>query len=115
VLLGGLALLLVLSGGMFWWALHPSLAQVDGRCTLPGLNTPVQIERDHFGVPTIHATNRLDATRALGLLHAQDRFFQMDLSRRVGSVGRVRLEVGPRKSSETSSIGFTARPYRRPA
>jgi penicillin amidase len=70
---------------MCWWALHASLAQLDGRRTLPGLNAPVQIERDHLGVPTIHATNRLDATRALGFLHAQDRFFQMDLSRRVGS------------------------------
>ena len=63
----------------------PSLAQVDGRRTLLGLNAAVRIERDHLGVPTILATNRLDATRALGFLHAQDRFFQMDLSRRVGS------------------------------
>jgi penicillin amidase len=85
VLVGGLGLLLVLSGGLLWWALHASLAQVDGCRTLPGLNAPVQIERDCLGVPTIHATNRLDATRALGFLHAQDRFFQMDLSRRVGS------------------------------
>jgi len=85
VLAGGLALLLVLSGGTVWWALRASLAQIDGRRTLAGLNAPVQIERDHLGVPTIHATNRLDATRALGFLHAQDRFFQMDLSRRVGS------------------------------
>ena len=85
MLAGGLAFLLVLSGGMFWWALHASLAQVDGRRMLPGLNAAVRIERDHLGVPTIHATNRLDATRALGFLHAQDRFFQMDLSRRVGS------------------------------
>jgi penicillin amidase len=76
---------MVLSGGSFWWALHASLAQIDGRRKLPGLTAPVQIERDHLGVPTIHATNRLDATRALGFLHAQDRFFQMDLSRRVGS------------------------------
>ena len=54
VLVGGLALLLVLSGGMFWWALKASLAQVDGCHTLPGLNAPVQVERDHLGVPTIH-------------------------------------------------------------
>ena len=73
MLLGGLGLLLMLSGGMFWWALHVSLAQVDGRRTLPGLNAAVRIERDHLGVPTVHATNRLDATRALGFLHAQDR------------------------------------------
>ena len=71
-MVGGLALLLVLSGGLFWWGLHASLAQVDGRRTLLGLNAAVRIERDHLGVPTILATNRLDATRALGFLHAQD-------------------------------------------
>src|ERR1039458_3606019 len=38
---------------MYCWALHASLAQVDGRRTLPGLNAPVRIERDHLGVPTL--------------------------------------------------------------
>jgi len=38
---------------MCWWALRASLAQVDGHRTLPGLNAPVRIERDHLGVPTL--------------------------------------------------------------
>ena len=71
MLFGGLALLLVLSGGICWWALHASLAQVDGRRTLPGLSAPVQVERDQLGVPTIHATNRLDATLAIPASRSQ--------------------------------------------
>ena len=67
-----------------WWSLRASLAQLDGRRGLPGLQARVVVERDRLGVPTIYATNRIDATRALGFLHAQERFFQMDLSRRAG-------------------------------
>jgi penicillin amidase len=74
--------------------LRASLAQLDGRRTLPGLQARVLIQRDNLGVPTIYATNRMDATRALGFLHAQDRFFQMDLSRRAGA-GELCELVGP--------------------
>src|SRR6478672_6277544 len=62
--------------------LTSSLAQLDGERGIAGLAAPVEVERDDLGVPTIHAANRLDAARALGFLHAQDRFFQMDLLRR---------------------------------
>jgi len=53
-----------------------------GNRSLPGLTAEVTVERDGLGVPTIRATDRLDAARALGFLHAQERFFQMDLMRR---------------------------------
>jgi penicillin amidase len=89
-----LILLVLLSVGLGWWALHASLAQLDGQRVLPGLGALVQIERDSLGVPTIHATNRLDATRALGFLHAQDRFFEMDLTRRAGA-GELSELFGP--------------------
>jgi penicillin amidase len=62
--------------------LASSLPQLDGERGVAGLAAPVEIERDDLGVPTIHAANRLDGARALGFLHAQDRFFQMDLLRR---------------------------------
>ena len=88
-------MLLALIGGLvLWWFLRASLAQLDGRRTLPGLQARVRIERDNLGVPTIYATNRMDATRALGFLHAQERFFQMDLSRRAGA-GELCELVGP--------------------
>lgn len=78
-LLLGLALL---AAGWGWWRIRASLAVLDGTIKTAGLTAPVKIERDALGVPTIAAATRADAARALGFLHAQDRFFQMDLMRR---------------------------------
>lgn len=66
-------------------ALRGSLAQLDGGQPLSGLSAAVTVERDSLGVVTITASNRIDATRALGFVHAQERFFQMDLLRRSGA------------------------------
>jgi penicillin amidase len=81
--------LLVLAAGAGWiWLrarVEASLPQLDGSKTLVGLSDAVDIERDELGVPTIRAGSRVDAARALGFLHAQDRFFQMDLLRRQGA------------------------------
>src|SRR5262249_26235905 len=52
---------------------------------LPGLAAPVTVERDDLGVPTIRGSSRLDVARGLGFVHAQDRFFQMDLFRRAAA------------------------------
>src|SRR5262249_24033097 len=59
-----------------------SLPQLDGQLAAPGLNETVVVERDALGIPTIRAANRLDLAEATGFVHAQDRFFQMDLLRR---------------------------------
>lgn len=89
-------LALVLIAGGFWGhdRVAASLPQLDGQRRIPGLAAPVEVERDDLGVPTIHAANRLDAARALGFLHAQDRFFQMDLLRRQAA-GELAEIVGP--------------------
>lgn len=68
-----------------WWQMRGSLAQLDGERPVAGLAAPVRIERDALGVPTITGVTRPDVARALGFLHAQDRFFQMDLLRRSGA------------------------------
>ncbi|HVU25625.1 MAG TPA: penicillin acylase family protein [Opitutus sp.] len=62
--------------------LRASLPLLDGPHQLRGLTASVAVTRDALGVPTIRASTRTDAARALGFLHAQDRFFQMDLLRR---------------------------------
>lgn len=67
--------------GLRWW-IAGSLPQLEGERALSGLSAPVQVNRDALGVPTIRGSNRLDVARALGFVHAQDRFFQMDLFRR---------------------------------
>ena len=65
-----------------WWAMRGSLATLDGPLHLPGLSARVDVERDALGTVTIHAANEADAARALGYVHGQERFFEMDLLRR---------------------------------
>jgi penicillin amidase len=68
-----------------WWQMRGSLPQLDGGRALAGLGAPVKVERDALGVPTITGVTRTDVARATGFVHAQDRFFQMDLLRRSGA------------------------------
>jgi len=77
-----------------WWQVAASLPLTEGEVALAGLSRPVTIERDASGVPTLTAENRLDLARALGFLHAQERFFQMDLLRRRAS-GELAELLGP--------------------
>ena len=58
--------------------------QTQGELALPGLHAPVTIVRDGYGVPHIYAQNESDLFFAQGYVHAQDRFWQMDLNRRRG-------------------------------
>ena len=74
-----IALLAVLSA---WLLLRGSLPALDGEESLAGLSAPVSVERDALGVVTVDAANEADAARALGYVHAQERYFEMDLLRR---------------------------------
>ena len=87
----GLVLVLVL---LVYGFLRGGAPRLDGEVALPGLSAEVQVGRDALGVPSIEAANRADAMRALGFLHAQDRFFQMDLMRRLAA-GELSELVGP--------------------
>jgi penicillin amidase len=94
-----IALALVLVGAMAlgiagWVSIKRSLPLLDGTHTLAGLGAPATIERDAQGVPTLTGTTRLDVARATGFVHAQDRFFQMDLLRR-RAAGELAALVGP--------------------
>ncbi len=84
-----LAVLLLLSVALAalagWWALRASLPQLDGNAGLAGLMAPVNVTRDALGVATIDAGNEADAMRALGYVHAQERYFEMDLMRRTAA------------------------------
>ncbi len=77
-----LVLLGLVAAGWFYFRVRASLPQLDGTAAIAGLGAKVTITRDALGVPTIKAGNRVDVARALGWLHAQDRFFQIDLMRR---------------------------------
>ncbi len=80
-----------------------SLPLHTGHLSLDRLKQQVIIDRDQLGIPTIQASHREDIAQALGFLHAQERFFQMDLLRRASSgelaelVGRVALEFDKKR------------------
>jgi penicillin amidase len=59
-----------------------ALPILEGKKTVFGLSKSATIERDEQGIVTIKASNRLDVAVATGFVHAQERFFQMDLLRR---------------------------------
>ncbi len=65
-----------------WFALRGSLPQLDGNVQASAISAATSIERDALGTVTIKAESRADATWALGHVHAQERFFEMDLMRR---------------------------------
>ncbi len=86
----------VVGGGVFVrQKLRNSLPILSGTLEVTGLESTVTVDRDQLGVPTVTARSRPDAARALGFLHAQDRFFQMDLQRRQAA-GELSALVGAR-------------------
>ncbi|MFC4640527.1 penicillin acylase family protein [Deinococcus hohokamensis] len=93
----GLALLAALVGlalaGAAWWLRASSSPQLTGTVTLSGLQGPVTVTRDAWGVPHIRASTDEDAVYALGFVHWQDRAWQMDFQRRVAQ-GRLAEVLG---------------------
>ena len=92
------AVSIVVPAGAVFWARHElrgSLPLLDGRHVLPGVSAPVTVTRDALGIPTIQGRTRQDVARATGFLHAQERFFQMDLNRR-RAAGELAALVGRR-------------------
>lgn len=79
-----LILVLILAGIGAWWVRRP-WPQVKGEIRLPGLSAPVEVIRDRWGVPHLYAENEHDLFFAQGYVHAQDRLWQMEFSRRIGS------------------------------
>ena len=71
-----------------------ALPSYAGQLEATGLKAPVEILRDKNAVPHIIAGSIEDASFALGYVHAQDRFWQMELMRRIGQ-GRLAELVPP--------------------
>lgn len=96
--LAGLLAALVIVGagvtGAAWHLLAGSLPQVDGTVRTAGVDAPVTIDRDALGTTTLSGASRRDLDFALGYVHAQQRYFAMDLARRVAA-GELAALVGP--------------------
>ena len=85
--------LLLLAGSTTWWWARGSLPPLDGQVALPGLQAPVEVIFDAYGVPSAYAAGIGDAWFAAGALHARDRLWQMELYRRV-TLGRLSEVMG---------------------
>jgi penicillin amidase len=61
---------------------------VEGTLRMRGVEGRVEVIRDRHGLPHVFAASEPDALFGLGVVHAQDRLFQMDTMRRAGA-GRL--------------------------
>ncbi|MFP5388466.1 MAG: penicillin acylase family protein, partial [Thermoleophilia bacterium] len=92
--LAGVGLAAVGTAAAWHWLARRPLPKQKGTISLAGLDGPVSIERDRWGVPHIAADHSRDLWFAEGFCHGQDRLWQMDFYRRVVS-GRVSEMAGP--------------------
>jgi penicillin G amidase len=93
--ISGILIVLLIAGVLFVRHLVTrSFPEYDATLTIPALNQPVTICRDDYGVPHIMASNEYDAYFAVGIVHAQDRLWQMEITRRAGQ-GRLAEILGP--------------------
>ncbi len=83
VLVLGLSLI-----GFTVYTVRQSFPVESGTIVLSGLTAVVRVQRDNWGIPHIWAANSHDLFMAQGYTHAQDRFWQMDFWRHIGS-GRL--------------------------
>ncbi len=80
--------------GAYYAFTHRPLPKTKGTLHLQGLHEPVEVLIDSYGVPHIYAHNEDDLYFAQGYMHAQERLWQMEINRRVGS-GRLSELFGP--------------------
>lgn len=80
--------------GIIGYIVRSPMPQVAGETQIAGLQGPVNIYRDELGIPRIYADSAHDLFVAQGYVHAQDRFWQMEFWRRIGS-GRLSELFGP--------------------
>ncbi len=90
ILFSALIIVAIGAGIFFYTKLSPSYS---GNVSL-ALNDSVNVYFDAYGIPHIEAGSETDAFKALGYIHAQERLFQMELLRRVGS-GTLAEALGP--------------------
>ncbi|GAA4687891.1 penicillin acylase family protein [Streptomyces chumphonensis] len=89
-----ITLVLLLVGGLvaggFWTVgtVRASFPQTTGSVQLEGLSGTVEVKRDGNGIPQIYASSAEDLFMAQGFVHAQDRFWEMDV-RRHTTAGRL--------------------------
>ena len=89
----GVVITLVVAVALAVSGVRRPFPQTSGEIAIAGLSGPVEVIRDARGVPQIYADTADDLAMAQGFVHAQDRFFEMDLRRRI-TAGRLAELVG---------------------
>ncbi len=115
----GVGLVLVVAAGVAVALVWQTIPGEKPLRALRGLSAPVDVVFDTDGVPRLRAGSEIDAAAALGYLHARDRLFQMDMTRRaaageraevVGTAGlpsdRLMRTLGVRQSAEADLAGL---------
>jgi penicillin amidase len=111
VVLMVLVVVMVMAAVASVWLYHRTrkcLPQLDGEIQLQGLKAPVEVLRDVHGVPHLRAQSLEDACFAQGYVTAQDRLWQMDISRRraKGQLAEILGERGLKLDIEVRTLGF---------
>lgn len=83
-----LIVVIVATGGLLVWVSHRALPTTSGSLRAAGLAAPVSVTRDISGLINITATTPHDLFVAQGYVHAQERFWQMEVWRHIGA-GRL--------------------------
>jgi penicillin G amidase len=86
--LAGTGLAAIAIAAAWHWLARRPLPKQKGTIALTGLNGPVRVRRDRWGVPHVEAGDLADLWFAEGFCHGQDRLWQLDFFRRVVA-GRV--------------------------
>lgn len=95
----------------FFRIAHIALAQLDGEITVSGLQSPVDIVRSSQGVPHITASSLEDLFFTQGYVTAQDRLWQMDMTRRFAG-GELSEILGASGGTSAGTSRFTGAPRR---
>jgi len=111
ILLALIVLTVVLAAGAAAWLYHraqASLPQLDGAVRVAGLAGRVEVLRDAYGVPHLRSSSQDDLLFAQGYVTAQDRLWQMDLSRRLahGELSEIFGERTLKFDIESRTLGF---------
>ena len=96
------------TAGLWYQLFRRPLPRTKGRLRLTGLDGTVEIRRDRWGVPHIRAAAPHDLWFGEGFCHGQDRLWQIDLYRRIGSgrLSEIAGRVGLRTDRFMRTLGL---------
>ncbi len=103
-----LTIVLIIAGIIYFLPHYLNKYQKEGNLQLEGLKEAVTVYRDAKGMAYIYARNLSDAFMAQGFVTAQDRLFQMELTRLFssGRISELAGEKGKNIDIRMRTIGF---------